>query len=202
MRTTWILALIAGALSCTPDIGTGTYFCGPEQFCPPKLQCDGSSHTCVSPVLVEPFACPEGSDSAEPDDDLGSAHDLGMLTLNEPAVLTSYSGCIPGPEDADLVELECSAVCADGDGVLKVTLRYPIAFLPLQVELLDQSGNPVVGGELCTPAVDYTGMDYSCISHAPTVGTFYLRTSAVAGAPDCGGECAFNRYSLDIKFMR
>ncbi len=198
--TTLVCAVMAAA--CTPEIGSGTYFCGPERFCPPEQVCDDSSFTCVNPLLAAPFSCPDGSQSDEPDDDFENATDLGELSLNQPSVLGTHAGCVPTGDDVDLFRVGCDATCASGGGQLEITLRYPIAFLPLEVELLDETGDVVAAGELCTPAVDYTGMDYLCITHQPSEGVYYVRAEGVAGAPDCDGGCAFNRYSLDIKFLR
>jgi hypothetical protein len=202
MRAPAILLCALTAAACTPEIGSGTYFCGPERFCPPEQVCDDSSFTCVNPLLAEPFSCPDGSQAAEPDDVLADARDLGVLTLTQPTVLGAQAGCIPTADDVDLVELECDATCAESGGRLEITARYPVAFLPVGVELLDDTGNVLVSAELCTPSVDYTGMDYLCIDHDPSVGVYYVRAAGVAGAPDCDGGCGFNRYSLDIKFLR
>jgi len=202
MRAASILWLALLTVSCTPEIGSGTYFCGPERFCPPDQECDGLSFTCVNPLLAEPFACPEGAEAAEPDDDVADARDLGMLTLNQPMVLGTFAGCISTGADVDLVKVECDSTCAEGGGALEITARYPIAFVPVALELLDESGDVAAAAEMCTPAVDYTGTDVLCIDHTPSVGTYLIRVAAVDGAPDCDGDCAFNRYTLDIKFLR
>ena len=72
----WLVTALVGAglgTGCEPEIGTGTYYCGPAEFCPPSLACDQLTYTCVAPVLADPFLCPEESETWEPDDDLQTA---------------------------------------------------------------------------------------------------------------------------------
>ena len=60
MGMRWLL--LAGLVSsaCSPEIGKGTYFCGPERFCPPDMECDDPSYTCDSPRISMLVGSPEG----------------------------------------------------------------------------------------------------------------------------------------------
>lgn len=197
MRRVAAMALVLAA--CVPEIGTGTYFCGPERLCPPELACDDTSFTCVNPLLVEPFTCPEGANLFEPDDDRADARELGVLPCEHRSIL-STPGCVVR-DDADYYTFEYASSCVESTPRLVIRLRYPVALMPLTVELLDSQGEVIAQGELCTPAVDYSGEDWLCIDVEPSAQVQYVRVGAVGDAPDCGGDCAHNGYTLDINLV-
>lgn len=190
--------LAALAVGCTPDIGRGTYFCGPERLCPPDLECDDTSFTCEVPSEAAAFACPEGTELTEPDDSLAEATDLGDLACGSPDPLYDASGCIPGAGDVDLYRFRYDDVCSGSDPHIEVAVRYPIALVPLTVELLDESGAVREAGELCTPSGDRTGTDRLCIETPLASGVYYLRIRAADGAPDCDGTCHYNSYRANM----
>lgn len=189
-------ALLAAA--CTPEIGTGTYFCGPERLCPPDLECNDLTVTCEVPAETEPFACPAASNASEPDDDLDGARDLGSLACGDLAPLVDDPGCLPEAGDVDLYKFEYDDECTGADPHISVIVRFPIAHVPLTLELLDDSGQVIQEAELCTSTADRTGTDRVCLESRLASGTYYLRVRAVDGAPDCDGTCHYNRYLVAL----
>lgn len=196
MRALLALVLVAG---CTPEFGPDTYYCGPERFCPPNLVCDDNIFSCVEDFQRTEFACPEGSTVHEPDDDTASASDPGDLVCGALVVGTEL-GCVEGA-DADLVELRTGASCTGANPHLEIKLRFPVATMPLTVEVLDDAGAVLTAGEVCTPAENFSGREHLCIEITPEADTtYYVRVRAADGAADCSGDCAHNQYLLDIAY--
>jgi|GEM_PF-1523885 len=197
------LAVVFFALltaACSPDIGSGTYFCGPERLCPPDLTCDDTSYTCVTPASAMPFSCPAGFDDTEPDSDMANARDLGELECGVPAIQNATS-CVVAGDAGDYYKFVYNQDCQGANPHLEIRLRYPIALVPLQLELLDGSGTVLASGELCTSPIDTTGRDRVCIDIPPVTGTtYYVRVVRPADAPNCDGDCDSNQYLLDILF--
>jgi hypothetical protein len=191
-----IAVLGVAAAACTPDIGTNTYFCGPERLCPPDLECNDAEVTCVLPSQTEAFSCPANANDAEPDDDLASAFDLGSLSCGQFDPLIDEPGCVPDASDVDLYRFEYDAECAGTDPHIDVKVRFPIALVPLTLELLDADGAVLQVGELCTPSNDQTGSDRLCLEGRLASGTYFLRIRSADGAPDCDGTCHYNRYQV------
>jgi hypothetical protein len=201
MSRTLLAALVALPIAaCTPDIGGGTYYCGPERLCPPHLVCDEPSFTCENPLLAKPFSCPEGSEDAEPDNSMDDAFALGTLRCSEP-LLDSWVGCIAEGDTVDYYLFEHANVCSGQDPHLDVRLRFPVALAPLKLELLDAQGEVVGTGEICTQPGDVTGTERHCLRLAPPpLGDYYIRVSLDPDGPDCDGQCRYNRYTLSINF--
>lgn len=196
-----VLVVVLGVAACTPEIGPGTYFCGPERLCPPELSCDDTSYTCVAPTSVQPFACPMGFDDAEPDDDMANAQDLGELECGLPAIQNGAS-CVVDGDPADYYKFVYNQDCQGSNPHLQIRLRYPIALVPLQVELLDDSGSVLAAGEICTSPIDTSGRERLCIDIPPVTGTtYFVRVARPADAPNCDGDCDYNQYLLDILFL-
>jgi hypothetical protein len=193
-----LLLALAGA-ACSPDIGKGTYYCGPERFCPPDMECDDPSYTCESPRLAQPFACPTGSQALEPDDSSEQAPDEGSLACGD-SLVGERIGCIAGEGDEDVLGFDIAGECVGDDPHLEVTVRFPIAFVPLAVDLLDESGATLVEGVLCTPSGDATGTDRLCIEQPLAPGRYYLRVRAAPDGPDCDGDCHHNQYTLIVGY--
>ncbi len=195
MRRLLLIALLSG---CTPEIGPGTYYCGPERLCPPDLVCDENLFTCVRDVQVVPFACPEGAEVAEPDGTLAEAEDGGPLACGD--ALATHPGCLAAGDQADTVAFEVPTTCAGSDPHLSVSLRFPVALAPLRVELLDGSGGALDEGQDCTPLENFTGKRHLCIDRPLEPGTYHLRVTADPEGADCGGDCRYNSYTLDVLF--
>jgi hypothetical protein len=191
MRARYLLLGLVAA--CTPEITSGSYLCGEQESCPPDLRCDGETATCVFARDVMPFVCPEGTNDAEPDDDIASALDIGTAGCG--ALAFSDDGCIDAADDVDHVAFTTPADC---DGMLDVKLRFSLAFAPIGVDLLDDSGAVVASGAQCGTA-DSSGQITVCLTAPVDPTTAYvLRIDLPSDAPTCGGACAFNSYQLSI----
>jgi hypothetical protein len=166
-------------------------------FCPPDLVCNPSTFSCETPGSFEPFACPEGSEVHEPDDDVSTAGELGRLDCN----FNSEYGpiCIDTLADTDVLKFEVPN-CVGEDPHVEVEIRYPIAMAPLEVEVTDEDGAVVATGEPCTPSSNFTGMDWLCAEMPPVEGTYYIHVRAI-GDGDCDGECPFNLYRLYVRYL-
>lgn len=200
-----LIALVVASLAfagsaCTPEIGPGTYHCGPERLCPPELACDDTSYTCVTPQSVVPFSCPAGFEDFEPDDDMQSARDLGELECGLPPIQNGNS-CLVEGNPADYYMFTYNDDCQGENPHLEISLRYPLALVPLQIELLDGAGTVIAAGEICTSPIDVTGRERICIDAPPVPGTtYFVKVSRAADAPDCDGTCDYNQYILDVNF--
>ena len=194
-----VLAALMLCAACEPAIGNGTYFCGPERLCPPDQQCDDNSFTCVGPTVVEPFACTDEANMNEPDNLPGQAQTVGALACGV-APLDLSLGCVESANDEDYVTFDFDLSCAGNDPHFEITLSYPIALVPLSLQLLDENERVVADGELCTRDSNFTGMDSVCIEMLPPTGTYFVRVASDPSGPDCNGDCHFNQYTLSIHF--
>jgi hypothetical protein len=193
MRAMLVLAALLAVAACKPDITAGTYYCGDEESCPADLRCDGPTAECVYPQDVEVFTCPDGTNAAEPDDAVADALDIGDAGCG--GVPFNDNGCIDNSVDVDHIVLTTPASC---DGTLDIRLRFPLAFVPLALDLLAPDGTVVQAGEI-TEDSDTTAQ--VTVSLRATVGPgeqYILRIRAAPDAPDCDGACAYNRYSLSV----
>lgn len=191
-------ALACAAAGCTPEIGAGTYFCGPELYCPPDLECNPNTFTCDTPGSFPAFACPENSEIDEPDDDtISNAPELGRLDCNYTSEFGPF--CVDDLGDVDLRKFEIGGCATGSDPHVEVEVRFPVAMAPLAVEILDENENVVATGELCTPSTNISGMEWFCAEMGPIEGTYYIRVRAV-GSVDCDGECPFNIYQLYVRY--
>ncbi len=186
------LALLALA-ACEPDIGSGVYFCGPERGCPTDLQCDDATNICVFPDEVGPFTCGDGANEFEPDDDLSTAGDLGTAGCG--AISVNERMCIDELDDVDHFAFVTPASC---NGVVDVEIRFPVAFVPLTADLVDDGGDVLATATVCDE-LDAGGDFKLCLSaDVDPDQRVVLRVQAEAGGPDCDGTCGFNRYQLSI----
>ncbi len=192
-------AVACAIAACSPEITRGTYYCGPERLCPPNLECDDGQFTCETPGLVQPFSCPEESEGNEPDDVVAQALDLGTIECGASPLDTAL-GCIPDGDDVDLAMLQIppNFECETGAAALAISVRYPVALVPMKLELLDDEMAVVEAGVLCTQEPNFTGQDKLCIDALPPAGTYYVRVSSDRDAPDCDGDCHYNQYVLSI----
>ncbi|HUH02469.1 MAG TPA: hypothetical protein VML75_10760 [Kofleriaceae bacterium] len=194
------ILFIVGALlvGCQPEIGPGTYYCGPERFCPPNLACDDSSFTCINAIAVAPFECPAMSQDAEPDDSQATAADLGALACG--TVVTNSEGCVADADQADYYRFENAVACTGTNPHLELKLRFPVATVALVLEILDEAGQVVATGEPCTPEPNFSGRDHLCLEMAPDQAIYYIRVRVADDAPDCDGDCRHNQYLLDVVY--
>jgi hypothetical protein len=199
MKRAVLLAAAIPWIGCGPEIGNGTYFCGPERYCPPAQECDDNKYTCDSPSRATRFACPVASQASEPDDTDDQAENVGRLQCGM-SLVAGRQGCVSDAGDVDQIAFELAGTCLGDNPHLSISLRFPVALVPLHMELLDGAGAVVAEAELCTASGDVTGTDLLCIRHSIPEGRYRLRIRSVSGAPDCGGDCHHNQYTLDVAY--
>ncbi|MCB9561327.1 MAG: hypothetical protein H6709_19970 [Kofleriaceae bacterium] len=189
------LAVTAGAATgCSPEVGSGTYHCGPDRSCPDDLRCDEVSTLCVFPELVESFDCGENGNVHEDDDAPARAFDVGVAGCGQATV--QQSGCIDNAGDVDYLRLTTPVGC---DGTLSVTARAPVAFMPVTVEIVADDGTTVLGDGTVCEDLDDQGREWTCATAPVTGATGYLvRVRGAGVGQDCDGACAYNRYTLAI----
>jgi hypothetical protein len=191
-RGALLVAAVAVA-GCEPEITSGSYYCGPELACPPDFRCDHLTASCVYPSLAEPFECAPESNDAEPDDDVGAALELGDVGCGVPS---ERLGCVDNAGDVDYLTLVAPAGCARRP--LQLRLRFPVAFSPLGIEVVDAAGGAVATGAVCTD-VDGFGMTHVCGEATIDPGaTYVVRVARAPGGTTCDGLCPYNRYNLSI----
>jgi len=178
----WVLAAaLASAAACTPVVESESYYCGPEELCPPDQVCRETDNVCVLPGDFVPFACT--------DDDM-----LGAATC-PPATLVA-KGCVLTGDGVHAYPLTTGAGCAVH---LSVSLSYPVAFMPVAVSLRDASGTVVATSAPCSTS---GGSETACLEADPQPGVAYtLEVAAAPGAPTCDGAGAFNRYLLSVAIL-
>lgn len=183
---------LLGLAACDPDIGSGTYYCGPERACPEDLRCDEATARCVFPQLVDVFDCGPDGNVNEPDDAAGEAHDVGTIGCDR--LESVQVGCVDNAGDVDYLRGVTPAGCA---GDVTIELFAPVAFMPLSIQLLDEGGAVLATGAVCTE-VDDDGEQRVCVSAEVGAATPYLVRIQRADGGDCGGACAYNRYHLTM----
>jgi hypothetical protein len=180
MRAALAFVLVA---ACSPDIQSGSYYCGDEEACPPGLSCDGATNICVAPAEATPFSCDKGNP---------------LFPATCGAGQLESTGCVNTAGAHDTFTLVTDATCTM-DFTAQITM--PIAFMPLDVTVKDASGNTVASGAPCNVA--HGGAVDVCASFSGGNGQSYtVDVAAAAGAPTCDGACAFNRYSLSVQVTR
>jgi hypothetical protein len=175
--------VIAVVAACTPDIASGTYFCGVEQACPPDQACNGTDNTCVTKGTQMPFSC----------------------TSSNPVVPT-FQGCVTAP----LVVPDCLPAgqasssypftTPTGCPTLAVELdvTYPLAFEQVDVQLW-QGQNMVASSASCNVPTAAGGSESRCLRASGIAnGAVYTAVVSAAGR-DCGGACNFNRFELSVQ---
>ncbi len=198
--------------ACKPKITTDTYYCGPEELCPPGLSChlgptrsdDGNqrasfAYSCVTSLAAGDFACSENTSDREPDDEPALGLDLMDLGCGSQVVQEDW-GCIDSAGDLDHYQFHVADVCAGSNPRFEVNLSYPIGAAPVSVDLLDGTGETLASGEICTGAADEGGVEERCITMPELpIGDYVLRIRLDPdGNADCDGACAFNRYQLRL----
>jgi hypothetical protein len=182
-----LVLLLAG---CEPEIGRGTYHCGPERLCPPDLVCDGVTAICTVEHEALAFECAEGSTDSEPDDDPDAPYDIGVVGCGEPRAM---AGCLDDGADLDHLGLVVPAGCSE----LGAEVRYPVAFAPVVLEVIDDAGTVIASSEVCEE-LDEAGRAVACVTAAVSGDAGYVVRVTRGEGGDCDGACAYNRYDLSI----
>lgn len=191
MTRALVAIALLGLAACEPEIGGGTYYCGPELACPDHLRCDQVSAKCVFPEQVNAFECGAGSNVHEPDDEVADAYDVGEIGCGREV---RVDGCIDNEEDVDFL-VGTAGTCPLSDVTIEMTA--PLAFMPLAIDLLDVDGEVLATSHVCA-YVDDDGEQMSCLEQAVGDGAAYQLRVRRADGGDCGGSCGYNRYALVV----
>ena len=188
------LALLVVA-ACTPDIAPGSYLCGPEASCPPDQACSGSDNHCVLAGLETPFECTADADF-EPDNSAVQAH--ALPTFNCVSAPFANNSCMPVGDAGDWMSFVAPNNCA-GAVQVQVRLGFPIAFEELGIELWDLDRNMKLASEApCTSGAELS-VERRCLDFTLMPSTTYGIAVLPTGMGTCGGNCAYNRYTLSIQ---
>jgi hypothetical protein len=188
------LALVLAA--CAPEVITGTYLCGPDAMCPDGQVCSGDN-VCVRPQLAEPFTC-QPDVASEPDDDPAQAY---QVTLGCSGAGLALDGCMLEDDSADWIKFVAPTSCPSGIAV-DARVTFPIAFERLELELRDLDSGTVIASDMqCRSGGGEVGHDIRCLEATLTPGTTYGIGVRPSGVGDCGGECAYNRYTLRVQLV-
>ena len=194
MRAASILAVVA---ACSPDIASGTYFCGPEMSCPPDESCNGSDNTCMVSGSEMGFACDPKDELHEPDNSQTQA--FAMPTLS--CVSSPYQdhGCLKDGDGADWSKLSVPSTCTAVEVDLRIT--FPLAYEPVTAELWDAGANmSIATAAMCSSNAGIAAGDAGrCLTKTVTPGGNYAILVRPEGGGECAGRCAFNRYVLNVQ---
>ncbi|HEY5946959.1 MAG TPA: hypothetical protein VIV40_15755 [Kofleriaceae bacterium] len=195
------LILCLGLAACTPDIVSGAYLCGAEMVCPDGQACNGTededqglgSEMCVLEDLAMPFSCTSNV-QPEPDNAMDQGRPLAFNTCIAAAM--SFGGCIDPGDTGDWVTFVAPSICPAVS--ISARLRFPVAYEGLALELWDYDGNAQLATDKeCVTSVE-SGVG-RCLDFALVPGKKYALKVSLNGGPDCGGNCAYNRYTLSIQ---
>ena len=191
MRYSLLLVIAA----CTPDIAPGSYLCGPEASCPPDQACNGSDNKCVLTALAKPFECTADADF-EPDNSQMQAH--ALPPFNCVSAPFANNNCMLAGDAADWLSFVAPDNCASGVET-QIRLGFPIAFEELGFELWDLDRNMKLATDgMCTSGAELS-VERRCLDFTLMAGTKYGVAVVPTGMGTCGGNCAYNRYSLSVQ---
>ena len=193
MRVAVLLAIALTA--CTPDVASGTYYCGPDAACPEGQVCNGPDNICMLPSSVEEFSCDPGIPT-EPDDTAAQAHALPTLAC--PSVPFVDENCMLEGDDEDWVKLQGPSDCASGVQI-EATVAFPIAFERIALELWDIDTMTKLAEDMACDREAKAGEEGRCITHPLVSGKNYGIKVRPAGDGNCDGNCRYNRYRLGVR---
>ena len=191
-------AAFVGLLSCTPEILSETYFCGPNALCPPDLTCDGDSFTCTRPIDALEFQCkgPSIEDSSNPT----MTTDLGDLACGRVVGAEDFFGCVDAQDDIDLYTFNYDVDCGPRPSSMSFVLVHPIAFMPLTMTVTDELGQEIAESVSCTPNLNETGQRSECVDlDAPAKGRYRIRVESADDGQNCSGDCPANFYTIVVR---
>jgi hypothetical protein len=196
MRAAIAFVLLA---ACSPSIAPGSYECGPEQLCPEGEACNGPDGMCVTAAIAEPFACGDVAGDVEPND----TFDTASTALGADACVTlptQITGCVNASDREDWYQLHVKDSCTTPQ--IEARLVFPIAFEPLLVEVRAADGSTVASGTDCAGTSDAFGDHSTCVKAGVAAGGSYAVHVVRAGVQNCGGACAYNRYTTTIQLTQ
>jgi hypothetical protein len=180
--------------ACSPDIGSGLYLCGPEQECPKGQVCDGPTNACVSPSSSSPFAC---DPMVVKSDDTAAAATLIAANLSCVSPVATSDGCLAKGDSHNWYKFTAPPGCTSLEVEIKVS--YPDAFEPIGLVLADANGAQLATDTECKAQQGNTGDNVRCLTMTIAAAQAYTIDVTPAGGLDCDGDCAFNRYTLNVQ---
>ena len=187
-----LAVLVLGA--CTPDIAAGSYLCGPNASCPEGQTCNGPDNTCVFGGGAMPFEC-HPDVMSEPDDTMQQARAVTFTECVSSVMATA--NCMLGGDSADWVRFTAPTACTSVQ--VEARVSFPIAFERLGLELWDLDANTMVGSDGECISTGDAGEDIRCMKVTLTPGGNYGINVKPTGEGTCGGDCAYNRYTLRVQ---
>lgn len=191
MRAASVFLFVA---ACTPDIGSGSYFCGPDSACPEGQACNGPDNRCVVAGAAEPFACmPE--ENTEPDDNAANAYEF--MNVGCGGVPVPFDNCMLEGDREDWIKVAVPAGCTNG--TLSARIDYPIAFERLAVEIWDIATNMQYAEDLECSGTGDPAEERRCVRVPVKAATTYGVRVRPAGDGNCDGNCSYNRYTVRVQ---
>jgi len=190
MRAVLLFALVA----CSADIVSGTYFCGPEALCPDDLACNGIDNICTAPSQALAFDCdlPDRTD----DDTPATGFQLGELDCV--SGVRELQACLFASDPGDWFQFEVPANCNAVQ--IEARLTFPLAFEPVGIQLSTEGGTPSDVDQDCTLSTgNDSGSTSRCFEMTVANGSQHAIGLVHSGRENCEGECAFNRYTLNLQ---
>jgi len=189
-----IAGLLIALAACSPDIGVGTYLCGPEQLCPEGQACNGPDNTCVAEAQALPFEC----GTADPaGDDVPTA---GVMVANLTCVSTlrESKGCLLQNDIGDWYQFDVPDNCVAVQ--IEARLTFPIAYEPVTMQVATEDGPGVAADSPCPSSIQPDdGEAVRCFAMTVTNGSHHAIGLVHGGTETCGGACANNRYTLSFQ---
>ncbi len=212
-----LLLLVLGA--CSAEIAPNTYFCGPEQLCPDGLVCDAVEDVCVSPSQARAFDCQipcRFDDSGEPqelcpDEFVCKQNRCVAITDNEPASgfllepafecvsdVREIASCLSPDDPGDWFTFDVPGNCTAVQ--IEARVSFPIANEPVLLQLSTNGGPPTTVETDCKVSTGEDGGRTSrCFEMTVANGSRHSVGLVHSGVDDCGGNCTFNRYQLNLQ---
>ncbi len=191
MRALLLISLLA---SCSADIAPGTYFCGPEQLCPDGMACNGVDNICTVPSQAQAFDCgiPDRSDDDAP------AQGLQLTPLDCVSGVRELKACLFADDPGDWFQFDVPGNCSAVQ--IEARLTFPIAFEPVGMQLSTEDGAPMnVDSDCALSTGDDAGSVSRCFEMTVSNGSHHAIGLIHSGTDNCDGDCAFNRYTLDLQ---
>jgi hypothetical protein len=190
-----MVALALAVAGCDPDITGGAYICGPQLACPDDYACDQVTALCVRPSSAQPFACAEGAEAGEPNDDPGFATPILLPAC--PGNQVERLGCLPAAADFDWLVIDGGAACAGAP--VTIEIRYAAAFAPAVVDETSPTGTVIAGAEQCGVAGDSGINDAKCLDTTLGADGRVMLRVGLDPELDCDGACDFTNYSVTAR---
>lgn len=189
----YVLLGFLGLGACSPDIASGTYYCGPEELCPEGQVCNGTDNICTIPANVQPFTC----DFPDRTGDDVPAQGLPLAGLTCVSGVRELHACLVDGDPGDWFQFDVPDNC---NGVqIEARLTFAVAYEPVGIQLATEDGPGIDVETPCTVGVQDAGLDVRCFKQVVTNGSHHAIGLVHTNTADCDGACAHNRYTLDFQ---